>query len=136
MEAYIIDTYREVHDFLGIDIFETFSVDEGNVTALYVPKKILFGVWDLRNRREFILSTEPPYLGAQRIVDGERKGLVTKIELDDDKKMKIVGILERLYELSEGQFKPRAIPYKDVLWCDTYRILKELSLQELAQQTL
>ncbi len=136
MEAYIIDTYREEHDFLGIDIFETFSVDEGNVTALYVPQKILFGVWDLRNKREFILSTDPPYLGAQRIVDGERKGLAAKIELDDDKKMKIVGILERLYELSEGQFKPREIPYKDVLWCETYRILKELSLKELAQQTL
>lgn len=131
MKAYIINTYREERDFMGIDIFETFPVAQGPVTALYVPKFGLFGIWnkvkDDEEIREFIFSTESPYLRAQEIVDGKREGLVTKIELDNDKKMKILGILERLYN-------PKKRESQESIWWDTRRMLNLFYLQGLSQQ--
>ena len=95
MKAYVIQTWRDVTATNYPDILEHETIGKDSVMVIYVPDQLLIG-YEEGFHSGLIVETQAPYLGAQEIVEGKRKGEVKEIELDDSKRCRLNGIIDSI----------------------------------------
>ncbi len=96
MKAYYIGAKQKISEAIFI---EPINTKERYVHSIYIPDNVFIGY--VAGENDIVLDKEKPFLGAQEIVDGKRKGKVREIEIDQPALDKILELVPKLGDPEE-----------------------------------